>query len=703
MTEPSCTGIGGDVFCLFYDAKSKTVKGVNGSGRAPAKLTLDYLRSIGIKGREIPLTNLNSVTVPGAASGWIKTIEEFGSGKLTMKEILEPAIRMAEEGIPTTELNSYTWMRSANLIKNASPNSAEMLLNGEHPQTSHIMTMPNLAKTFRAVADEGFDGFYKGRIAQAIVDLVKSGGGLMEMEDLANHHADVIKPIKYEFRKGEAGKDHVTLWECPPNGQGLTALVALGIIEALEESGKIKDILEMEHNSVEYLHTLIEALRLAFADTRYYVTDPDVVHVPVDEMLSKGYLKTRGGIFDLAKATADVKHGRPVQSSDTVYFTCADKDGNACSFIASNYAGFGTGAIPKGCGFTLQNRGSCFTLQEGHPNNVQGGKRPYHTIIPAMATRGDSNELLMSFGVMGGFMQPQGHVQVLLNILRGMTPQAALDAPRFCISAGLPDAETEDAENAGNIDSEVYIEEGVPDDVIAKLRGEYATDGRGTALGTETGSFLKRWATTSAKPRASSARSLAVAKSSSSSRILQDVGSGPLALTSVLTDTLSLRSRFSEKKKMGRKSTDKPVMHTSNSVHYRGRGVSCGRRFERQSLDLSLERLLALSTPLHDLADNVSLRAKLVSRVWQADTKNFGLPLLTWLSWVFARHLHPLAIFIILLFRPCVVCSMLYCSFNHVSRRFLPATARRRSNSASRDGSLSVAAIMASSSATSSG
>ncbi|KAJ9093892.1 hypothetical protein QFC21_006265 [Naganishia friedmannii] len=470
VTEPSCTGIGGDVFCLFYHAATKTVKAINGSGKSPQALSLEYLRSIGIKGREIPLTDMNSVTVPGAASGWVKTIEEFGSGRLTMAQVLEPAIRMAEEGVPTHELHAHAWMRSANLIKKASENHEDMLLNGSAPLASQIMTFPHLANTFRAIAEQGHAGFYTGRIAQAIVDLVRAGGGVMTLDDLAGQEAQVVQPISYEFKRGKEGEDGVTLWECPPNGQGLTALVALGIIEQLEALGQLDDILNLEHNSAEYLHVLIESLRLAFADTRYYVTDPDVVYVPVKEMLSPEYLKQRAGIFQKEKATADVKQGSPVQSSDTVYFTTSDSEGNACSFIASNYAGFGTGAIPKGCGFTLQNRGSGFTLQEGHPNNVQGGKRPYHTIIPAMVTRGSEHELLMSYGVMGGFMQPQGHVQVLLNVLRGMTPQAALDAPRFCISAGLPDADTEDAGNAGNINSEVWIEESISNEVVAKLR-----------------------------------------------------------------------------------------------------------------------------------------------------------------------------------------------------------------------------------------
>ncbi|KAL7412033.1 gamma-glutamyltranspeptidase [Mrakia frigida] len=462
VTEPSCTGIGGDMFCLFYSAKDKTVLGVNGSGRSPKALTMNYARSNGITGRTIPLTDLNSVTVPGTASGWCTTIEEFGSGKVTMAEILAPAIRMAEEGVPVSELHSHAWQRSENLIKNASPSAGSMLLNGRAPQPGEIMRFPDLATTFKAVAKDGRDGFYKGRIAEAIVELIKSKGGVMEVSDLEEHTATKVQPIKYTY------KNDVTVHECPPNGQGLTALLALGILDEMEKEGKIPELAKMEHNSVEYLHTLIEALRLSFADTRYYVTDPEKVHVPVDELLSEAYLKTRAGLFDPSKAGDSIHHGKPVASSDTVYFTTADEEGNACSFIQSNYAGFGTGAIPKGCGFTLQNRGSGFTLEEGHPNELKGGKRPYHTIIPAMATRGD--ELFLSYGVMGGFMQPQGHVQVLLNVLRGMTVQAALDAPRFCISAGLPDSELKHEAPAGDVNSEVYIEEGIPVETINKLK-----------------------------------------------------------------------------------------------------------------------------------------------------------------------------------------------------------------------------------------
>ncbi|CED85566.1 gamma-glutamyltranspeptidase [Phaffia rhodozyma] len=478
VTEPSCTGIGGDVFCLYYNASDKTVKAINGSGRSPAKLTMEYARSVGINGRHIPLDNLNSVTVPGATDGWCTTIKEFGSGKLSMREILDPAIRLAEEGVPVSELHSNAWQRSVNLIKNASPSADSMLLDGRAPNPGEIFRFPDLANTFKEVAEKGRDGFYKGRIAQAIVDLIQSKGGVMELSDLEAHHSANVEPISYTY------KNDCTIYECPPNGQGLTALLALGILEQIQATGKIQDLTNLDHNSVEYLHVLIEALRLSFADTRYYVSDPDKVHVPVAELLSEEYLKTRAKLFDPSQAVASVHHGKPCASTDTVYFTTCDKDGNACSFIASNYAGFGTGAIPAGCGFTLQNRGSGFTLEEGHPNELKGGKRPYHTIIPAMALRGD--ELFLSYGVMGGFMQPQGHVQVLLNMLRGMTPQEALDAPRFCISAGLPDAEVKTSHSAGDVNSEVYIEEGIPIETVEALRdmGHDARQAKGFARAT---------------------------------------------------------------------------------------------------------------------------------------------------------------------------------------------------------------------------
>lgn len=455
VTEPCSTGIGGDMFCLYYDAKTKKVSGLNGSGRSPAALTLDACRKAGIKGRDIPLKSALSVTVPGSAAGLCDTVSTFGSGKLSMEQILAPAIKLAEDGFPVSEITAFSWNRSENLLKTQSPNGNEMLAGGKAPKVGEIMQNPTLAETFRTVAREGKNGFYKGRIAQAIVDVLKPLGGCMTLEDLAAHTSTPIEPITFTYHG-------VTLHECPPNGQGLTALMALGILESLERSGKIDKWEKWHQNSPEYLHALIESLRIAFADTRYYVTDPDVEHVPVKEMLSKDYLDKRAALFSPDKANAELKRGSPVNSSDTTYFSVTDKDGNACSFIISNYAGFGTGIIPKGCGFTLQNRGSNFNLEENHPNMVKPNKRPYHTIIPAMATKGD--ELYLNYGVMGGFMQPQGHVQVLMNLMHfGLNPQTALDAPRICIGAGMPDV-------GDVIDSTVYIEHGIDTETIEKLR-----------------------------------------------------------------------------------------------------------------------------------------------------------------------------------------------------------------------------------------
>ncbi|KAJ3147425.1 hypothetical protein HDU86_007975 [Geranomyces michiganensis] len=468
VTEPCSTGIGGDAFCLYWDATARTVKGLNGSGRSPAKMTLDALKGKGLTA--IPLTSVHSVTVPGAAASWVDTRDRFGSGKLSLAQILAPAIRLAEDGYPVHELVADAWQRSEGKLQHASPNGSEMLMpSGTAPRAGDIMRMPNLANTFRCLAEHGKDGFYRSRIADAIVEVCKAQGGLMELDDL-DYHANVgsepIDPISYEYgASSDQAGDGVTLHECPPNGQGLVALMALGILDALQRSGAVPDLSRLEHNSAEYLHALIEALRFAFADAHQYVADQQHDSGPdrVAGLLSRAYLDERAKLFD-ASRTVEIEHGNPPYSSDTVYLTCTDAEGNACSFIQSNYAGFGSCIVPKNCGFTLANRCATFRFQPGFPNSVGPRKRPYNTIIPAMATRQDKDgrpQLFVSYGVMGGFMQPQGHVQVLLNLLRGFTPQAAIDAPRFCIGAGTPDQ--------GALDSTVHIEQGIAEEVIKKL------------------------------------------------------------------------------------------------------------------------------------------------------------------------------------------------------------------------------------------
>ncbi len=436
MTEPTSTGIGGDCFCLFFDADTKEVKALNASGRAPAGLSIEYLADKGIT--ELPRYGVHTVTVPGAAAGWIDTVEHFGT--MTIREVLAPAMRLGEEGFPVSPITARAWDRGVIRLMNG-PHHDELLIDGEAPRSGGLMRNRNLARTFREVAEHGKAGFYEGRVAEEIVKVLGDLGGTMTLDDLKSHRNTFPEPISTNYK----GLD---VHEVPPNGQGITALIALNIIEEYGFDG-------VPHGSVRHLHTLIEAMRLAFADTRWYVADPDVVHVPVEELLSKRYAAERRGLLDPDRASVGVGKGTPAAGSDTVYFCVVDAEGNACSFINSNYNGFGTGIIPRGCGFTIQNRGYGFSLDPAHPNRLEPGKRPYHTIIPAMATR--DGELYAPFGVMGGFMQPQGHVQVIVNTVDyGMNPQEALDAPRFFIVDGTSGGK-------------VLLEEGISMEAVSRL------------------------------------------------------------------------------------------------------------------------------------------------------------------------------------------------------------------------------------------
>jgi len=439
VTEPSSTGIGGDMFALFYDAKTKRVTALNGSGRAPAALTLDRLKKEGIT-TELPPFHVHTVTVPGACAGWFDLIEIHGSH--SMADILAPAIRLAEEGFPVGPITSHSWQRNAQNQLKSAPNGNELTINGRGPKPGEIFRNPGLARTFKVIARGGKQAFYQGEIAEAIVSVIKEAGGCMSAEDLAVHTSTWEDPISVTYRG-------LRVYECPPNGQGITALIALNILEGF-------DLSSLASLSVERLHLMIEAMRLAFADSRWYVADPAFSNIPVQELLSKEYANERRKLIDLKRAITDHKRGTPVSSSDTVYLSVVDKFGNACSFINSNYWGFGTGIVPKGWGFTLQNRGHNFSLDSAHPNALAPRKRPYHTIIPALVTREDES-LYASYGVMGGFMQPQGHVQVLSALVdNGLDPQVALDLPRFCI----------DVEESGG---RIALEEGIPSDVVSGL------------------------------------------------------------------------------------------------------------------------------------------------------------------------------------------------------------------------------------------
>lgn len=462
VTEPTSTGIGGDCFALYYDAKSQRVTALNGSGRAPAGLTLERLQREGL-GEELPPYHPYTITVPGACAGWCDLISQHGS--LPLEEILSNPIRLAEEGFPVSPITAHFWKRGVNRLA-AVPNGNELTINGRAPRPGEIFRNPGLARTFRAVAEKGKKAFYEGEIGEAIVAVVQEAGGCMTLEDLAAHHSTWDTPISTSYRG-------YRMWECPPNGQGLAALLALNILEGF-------DMAAIEPLSAERIHLEIEAMRLAFADARWFVADPSTNPAPLAALLSKSYAGERRALIDSERTISDRVHGIPLASSDTVYLSVVDRTGNACSFINSNYMGFGTGIVPKGWGCTLQNRGHNFSLDAEHPNALAPRKRPYHTIIPGLITRGisetgsslaEAGELFACYGVMGGFMQPQGHMQVAVALIDdGLDPQAALDRPRFCIMDGTA---------AGS----VALEQGIPLRTIEELArlGHHVTHTSGHA------------------------------------------------------------------------------------------------------------------------------------------------------------------------------------------------------------------------------
>jgi gamma-glutamyltranspeptidase / glutathione hydrolase len=444
VTEPTSTGIGGDCFALYYQKENGQISALNGSGRAPSKLSPERLQEEGFKD-ELPPFHPYTITVPGACAGWFDLHEKFGS--LGMDELLSPAIRLAEGGFPVAPLTAYFWQRGAERQLRQAQGGEELTISGRGPHPGEIFRNPGLAQTLRSVAEGGRQAFYEGPIADAIVRVVAESGGCLEPDDLAMHTSTWEDPISVTYRG-------LRVWECPPNGQGLAALLALNILEGfdLEDSPPL---------SARRLHPQVEAMRLAFADTRWYVADPAFNPAPLELLLSKDYAADRRKRIDPDRANPDHTHGVPFAGSDTVYFTVVDSAGNACSFINSNYMGFGTGIVPRGWGFSLQNRGHNFSLDSSHPNALAPGKRPYHTIIPALATYDNPQtgryDLLASFGVMGGFMQPQGHLQVVSALVDDrLDPQAALDRPRFCLQEG----------NAG---SPLALEEGISETGVEKL------------------------------------------------------------------------------------------------------------------------------------------------------------------------------------------------------------------------------------------
>ena len=410
LVEPTGCGIGGDLFAIVWDAKTKKLYGLNSSGPAPKDMNIDFIKNQGLD--KIPAYGPLPVTVPGAVAGWVALHKKFGSADFN--GIFNNAISYAENGFPVSELVAYYLEGSANRFKNYPNFSNVWMKNGRTPDKGEIFTNKELATTYKKIASSYGQDFYSGDIAKSIADFIQSQGGLLTIKDLANFEPEWIEPVSSNYR----GYD---IWELPPNGQGIAALQILNILENF-------NISSMELDSAEYIHLFTEAKKLAYEDRAKYYADPNFSDVPTSELISKNYASIRTKLINKNKAATRFDAG--LEDGDTIYLTVADKFGNMVSLIQSNYRGMGSGMVPKGLGFMLQDRGEMFSLNPNHKNSLVGGKRPFHTIIPAFITKDDMP--FISFGLMGGAMQPQGHAQVVINLIDfNMNLQEAGDAPRI--------------------------------------------------------------------------------------------------------------------------------------------------------------------------------------------------------------------------------------------------------------------------------
>lgn len=446
LVEPTGNGIGGDLFAIIWDAQSHKLYGLNASGRSPYSLTMDYFKKQNME--YIPDYGPLTVTVPGCVDGWFELHRKFG--RLSMNEILAPAIAYARNGFPVSELIAYYWQRQAPVLAQY-PNFSEIFMpDGKAPEKGQIFKNHYLAKTLETIATGGRDAFYKGKIAKTIAAYMKKNGGFLSEKDFFDHTSEWVDPVSTNYR----GYD---VWELPPNGQGIAALQMLNILEGY-------DIKTMGFNSADYWHHFIEAKKLAFEDRAKFYADPAFNEIPISWLLSKEYAAQRRKLINPNRAALHFPAGDPdLDEGDTIYLTVADSAGNMVSLIQSNYLGMGSGMTPDGLGFILQNRGKLFNLKSGHFNSYAPHKRPFHTIIPAFITR--EGQPLMSFGVMGGATQPQGHVQIVINLVDfGMNIQEAGDAPRLVhFGSSQP---TGEAMNDGGI---VHMESGIPYETVRDL------------------------------------------------------------------------------------------------------------------------------------------------------------------------------------------------------------------------------------------
>ncbi|MCB0086887.1 MAG: gamma-glutamyltransferase family protein [Caldilineaceae bacterium] len=455
VVEPISTGIGGDCFALYWDAKTKEVTALNGSGRSPAAASIEDLHRQGYT--YMPNFTGHAVSIPGTVAGWSDLLERHG--RMTLADVLQPAIWTAENGYPASEIIATGWATQEKKLRRdpdwesgdldngpVQPSGHELLIDGHAPRPGELMRIPTLGATMRGIAADGRDYIYKGEFAHKISAHVQRYGGWITPADMAAHTSTWDEPITANYRG-------VTLYELPPNGHGLAAILACNLANGFELAAM---------NEVDRLHVMIECMRLAFADAQQWVCDPRVVKIPLAELVAPAYSDGRRQLINQRKAAANVAYGDPMGGSDTVYLSVIDGEGNGCSFINSLFMGTGTGLVVPGTGVSLQNRAQRFLLDPEHPNALAPNKRPYHTIIPAMTTK--DGELHASFGVMGGYMQPQGHFQMMVNMLDlGMSPQMALDMPRWQIDASSLGV---GAQQPGGL---VYVEEGWSFDTLAAL------------------------------------------------------------------------------------------------------------------------------------------------------------------------------------------------------------------------------------------
>jgi gamma-glutamyltranspeptidase/glutathione hydrolase len=416
LMEPTGNGIGGDLFVIYYEARAGKTYGLNASGYAPTGLSARYLRSRG--DMTMPQRGIYSVTVPGVVAGWDALRRRFGTKSFS--ELLAPAIFYAENGFPVSEVIAKSWANAVELLAQ-SPNAAKtFLIDGHAPKSGEVFRNPDLANSLRLIADQGRDAFYTGPIAHAILQISREQGGTFTADDLAEFEPEWVTPISTTYRGW-------TVNELPPNGIGIAALLMLNIMERYPLG-------EWGFHSTKTLHVMIEAKKLAFADLIRYVGDPRFSDIPVQNLLSKGHASDRAKLIDMKKAASSVQPSRSdglttAEGNDTIYLSVIDKEGNIASLIQSNFEGFGSGLVPPGTGFMLQNRGALFTLEENHPNTLEPRKRPLHTIIPAFM---EKDGVRIGFGIMGGFNQPQAHAQFVANIADfGFNIQEALEAGRF--------------------------------------------------------------------------------------------------------------------------------------------------------------------------------------------------------------------------------------------------------------------------------